>query len=59
MCTFTRVDYLTQFQESPPADGLIGYIESDGITGESVEEAVYIGDSIEAGVVIHVQCSNW
>ena len=40
--------------------GLIGYIEKDnqpGITDN--EEKIYIGSTVEAGVVVMVGCSNW
>ena len=58
-CTFTPLEYLAQFHENPPADGIIGYIDRDGIEGVSENEEVHIGDSIEAGVVVKIQCSNW
>ena len=50
---------MDQFGENPPADGIIGYVESDGIEGFSEEEAVYINDKIEPGVVVHTLCYNW
>ena len=39
---------------------LIGYVEKDGKEGlTSEDEKVYIGGSIEEGVVVSVGCSNW
>jgi len=49
---------MEQFDESPPADGIIGYVESDGIEGFSEDEAVYIDDVIEPGVIVHTLCYN-
>ena len=51
--------YMEQFGTSPPEDNIIGYIEMDGIEGFSEDEAVYVGDHIEPGVVVHTLCYNW
>jgi hypothetical protein len=37
-----------------------GWVESDGTFGPtSPDEDVFIDDTFEDGVVVHVDCSNW
>jgi hypothetical protein len=50
---------MDQFNGNPPDDGIIGYIDSDDNNEFSEDEAVYIGDTIEPGVVVHTLCYNW
>ena len=51
---------MEQFGESPPADGIIGWIETDGIPGYSEDdEPVHIGDHIEHDVTVYSLCYNW
>ena len=38
----------------------IGWTEKDGIEGFSnPDEEVFLGDALEDGVVLHVNCNNW
>jgi hypothetical protein len=45
---------MRQFDENPPKDGIIGYVDDI-----SNEEEFRINDALETGMVVHVQCSNW
>ena len=45
---------------STPNPGIIGYMEVDGVPGASAGDTpVYIGDKVEEGVLIYVNCNNW
>lgn len=49
---------MEQFGDNPPVDGVIGYIESNGQPGFQNDEAVYVDDFIEPGVIVHTLCYN-
>ena len=59
MCVFNLSAYIDHLQKLPPAGGLIGYVEMDGESGFTEEEEVHLNDTIEAGVTVYLQCSNW
>jgi len=58
VCIFNMDTYMEQFGSTPPEDNIIGYVEIDGIEGFSDDEAVYVGDHIEPGVIVHTLCYN-
>lgn len=50
---------MDQFNDTAPIDGVIGWIESDGVPGKSDDDTVvYVGDSIENDVVVYTLCYN-
>ena len=50
---------MEQFGGSPPSDGIIGWIETDGVPGFSEDdEPVSIGDHIENDVTVYSLCYN-
>jgi len=41
-------------------EGMVGYVEKDGITGFSdATEAVYAGEMLDAGVILYMDCKQW
>lgn len=45
---------------NPPSDGIIGWIEKDGLDGmTSLEEEVHLDDVILSDVVVNIDCNNW
>lgn len=60
VCIFDDETYMEQFGESPPSDGIIGWIETDGQPGFSDgDEPVMLGDHIENDVTVYSLCYNW
>jgi hypothetical protein len=59
VCIFNKAAYISQLGEQPPADGIIGHVDLDHVPGFTEEEEVHLGDTIEAGVTVYLQCSNW
>jgi hypothetical protein len=58
-CVFDMAAYVEQFGTVPDSEDVIGYIEKDNIPGwSSPEETVSIGDVIEPGTVVHIDCNN-
>ncbi|WAQ93606.1 SSPO-like protein [Mya arenaria] len=57
VCTFNMETYENIFGYEPSDQ--IGWIERDGTFGPtSPEEDVYVDDTMDEGVVVHVSCSN-
>ncbi|CAF3238098.1 unnamed protein product, partial [Rotaria sp. Silwood2] len=53
-CIFTRDIYVSTFQELPPLDNFVGWIEKDDQTGyTNLTEAVHIGDHLDNNTIIH------
>ena len=60
VCIFNTEAYIAALGEVPSGDTtVIGHIETDGVAGFTEEEQVHLGDSIEEGVTVYMQCSNW
>jgi hypothetical protein len=51
--------YMEQFNETVPVNGIIGWIETDGVPGKSDgDEEVFVDDVIENDVVVYTLCYN-
>jgi hypothetical protein len=58
-CVFDMEAYIEQFGSAPDNEDIIGYIEKDNVPGlSSPDEIVSIGDVIEPGAVVHIDCNN-
>ena len=59
-CAFGANEYVVQVGGAVPRDGVIGWIEKDGVDGNTSEnETLLVDSTIEQGVVVHVDCNNW
>ena len=60
VCIFDWQTYWDIFNEAPPGDDIIGWIETDNIPGFSEnDDPVEVGDIIESGVIVYSLCYNW
>ncbi|CAF1010447.1 unnamed protein product, partial [Rotaria sordida] len=58
-CIFTRDIYISTFQEAPPLNNVVGWIEKDDQIGyTNVTEAVHIGDHLDNNTIIHSHNCN-
>lgn len=60
-----NVRYITHGEEDAEGNAMFGWVEKDGELGDDIgatsdEEKIYVGDSVQAGVVINVNpCYRW